>query len=141
MYQCVVAVYENIKEMPIEMIKLDWKREEEDTAIQNLRRWMDTLLYEVQDMHQKGKNEEEIDIYMSQQLMTEKMLESLAPIHTCVIKVFKLRKQTLMEHGVDYEHWYKAAKWSGGEQYTSYMTMFMVLITHIRKKRFAKENS
>ncbi|MBD8075480.1 hypothetical protein [Bacillus thuringiensis] len=37
--------------------------------------------------------------------------------------------------------WHIAAKWSGGEQYMSYMTMFMVLITHIRKKRFTKENS
>ncbi|HDR4873412.1 TPA: hypothetical protein QCR24_004287 [Bacillus cereus] len=152
MYQRIVAVYENIKEMPrhariqlynipIEMIKMDWEREGEDTAIRNLRHWTDTLLYKVQDMHRKGKNEEEIDYYVSQQLRTEKMLESLAPIHTCQIKVFKPRKQTLMESGVDYEHWHKASKWSGGEQYTAYMTMFMVMITHIRKKRFAKEIS
>uniref|UniRef100_UPI0020403C12 hypothetical protein n=1 Tax=Bacillus cytotoxicus TaxID=580165 RepID=UPI0020403C12 len=152
MYDRILAVYENIKEMPrhariqlynmpIEMIKMDWKREEEETTLQNLRRWMDTLLRDVQEMHQSGKHEEDINLYMRQQLRTEKMLECLAPIHTCQIKVFKPRKQTLMESGVDYEYWHKAAKWSGGEQYTSYMTMFMVLITHIRKKRFAKENS
>lgn len=152
MYQRIVAVYENIKEiprhskiqlysMPFEMIKMDWKREEEETALQNLLHWVDTLLHHVQKMHQSGKNEEEIDLFMKQQLRTEKMLDSLAPIPTCQIKVFKPRKQTLMESGIDYMPWHIAAKWSGGEQYTSYMTMFMVLITHIRKKRFTKENS
>ncbi|MGH1287789.1 hypothetical protein [Bacillus toyonensis] len=65
MYQRIVAVYENIKEiprhskiqlysMPFEMIKMDWKREEE-TAFQNLFHWVDTLLHHVQKMHQTGK--------------------------------------------------------------------------------------
>ncbi|WP_098375709.1 hypothetical protein [Bacillus cereus] len=75
MYQRIVAVYENIKEiprhskiqlysMPFEMIKMDWKREEEETALQNLLHWVDTLLHHVQKMHQSGKNEEEIDLML-----------------------------------------------------------------------------
>lgn len=44
-------------------------------------------------MYRIGKNKEEMDLYMNEQLRTENVLESLIPIHMCQIKVLKPRKQ------------------------------------------------
>jgi hypothetical protein len=96
---------------------------------------------QLKGMKKERATQDQLSHYIHIEFETNKLLQLIAPIENCKIDVFKPRKQSLIEQKIEYISWDKAASWSDGEKYAAYMTMFMVLITHMRKRILAKDQS
>ncbi|WP_031463789.1 hypothetical protein [Paenibacillus polymyxa] len=149
-YQRGNTLYESICEIPkhskvelfnrtIQMVDMTWNRNDEVSARASLKLYINNLLEMIQLYKREGKTDEAIDQYMLSQLTSIQLLNQIAPIANCIVTIVKPRKKTMLQQEVTYHRWEEAASWSGGEGYTSYMVMFMILITHIRKKMHSKE--
>lgn len=149
-YQRGNTIYESVCEIPkhskvelynktIQMVDMTWNRNDEVSARASLKLYINDLLKLIQQFKREGKTDEDIDQYMLSQLTSIQLLNQVAPIANCIVTIVKPRKKTMLQQEVTYHRWEEAASWSGGEGYTSYMVMFMILITHIRKKMYVKE--
>ena len=151
--QRITRIYEHVMEMPnhskislydlndFPIIKMKWNHFSEEMTISKIEEYIEQLLANVSQMQQQGEEEEHIEDYVLQELETVKLMNCYAPVHKCDVKIFKPRKEEMMRQRIEYKPWEEAANWSGGEGYVSYMAMFMILITHIRKKRYIQGNS
>ena len=120
---------------------IKWICFDDETALQKIKLYLEQLLQDLERMKRSGKEESETDFFLRNQLETTKLLECFAPLENCRVEIFKPRKESLLQEKVEYVSWSEAAAWSGGERYVLYMTMFMVLITHMRKRILAQTNS
>ncbi|MFF2876145.1 hypothetical protein ACFVR2_07465 [Gottfriedia sp. NPDC057991] len=152
-YQRVDLIHKNIMEIPkysrielfgheIQLIKIRWDRNIEDEAKSNVHHHVDILLKNMQKMKNENNTEKEMNEYMNSQLENVVILEKIAPIHKCHVTIYKPRKQSLMSASSDnWKLWDEVSDWSGGEEFSSYMSMFMVLVSYLRKKVNAKDDS
>ncbi|AZN40409.1 hypothetical protein [Paenibacillus albus] len=139
-------VYKNIKEMSknskihlygrdVEMVVIDWKIEED--AKEEIRTYLDEVI-EVLKTKSEG---EERRRYTKESLSTRNLVNKIAPLNGCSITVFKPRKEGIVaSKGEDYQLWDVVHKWSGGEKYAVYMTMFMIIVNHVRKQAEGRFN-
>ncbi|PGK52144.1 hypothetical protein CN918_30600 [Priestia megaterium] len=151
--QRITRIYEHVMEMPnhskislydlndFPIIKMKWNHFSEEMTVSKIEEYIEQLLANVSKMQQQGEEEDHIEDYVLQELETVKLMNCYAPVHKCDVKIFKPRKEEMMRQRIEYKPWEEAANWSGGEGYVSYMAMFMILITHIRKKRYIQGNS
>lgn len=80
--------------------------------------------------------------YLVQKLDTVVLLDKIAPIKKCFVSIYKPRKKSLMTTSPEnWKPWDEVSKWSGGEEFSSYMSMFMILVTYLRKKVNARDDS
>jgi len=92
-------------------------------------------LEDLQVYKQQGKNDDEINSIMGIRLETRNLIEQIAPLENCKVTVYKPRRETMIRYGKpEYQPWDEVPKWSGGEEYSVYMTMFMIMLTHIRQQ-------
>ena len=124
-----------------QLVQIKWNAKPEEEAKHDLNNYITEMLYTIKGMKEHGKTEDEVNTYTDKQMHTVNLINQIAPIESCKITVFKPRKESLVDGSNNYETWDIAAAWSGGEQYTSYMTMYMILITHIRKKTQSNESA
>lgn len=67
------------------------------------------------------------------------ILNCYAETTRCNIKTLKHRNELLNKN--DFYTWDQVAKWSGGEKHATQISLFITLINHLRKKRYAKETA
>ncbi|WP_372661260.1 hypothetical protein [Cohnella sp.] len=146
-----VIIHENICEVSkhskvelfgntIQMVKIKWDPNPREVSLHNTNLFVEKIIYELKRLKGEGKTDDEVNLYLEQQMNSMNLLKNVSPLENCYIEIFKPRKKTLLELGVEYFSWDEAASWSGGERYTSYMIMFMIIVTHIRKKLHGKES-
>jgi hypothetical protein len=92
-------------------------------------------LDDMQLWKQEGKDDDEINRRMEEKLKTRHLLDIIAPLDNCRVTVYKPRQESVIRHGkIDYAPWDEVSRWSGGEEYSIYITMFMIMLTHIRQQ-------
>ncbi|MGI6712869.1 MAG: hypothetical protein ACOX4L_09200 [Bacillota bacterium] len=146
------AVYDNVIEIPkssrvriydrdVQVIRLDWPRREAEESLERISYYMEQALQDLQDLKQQGKNDDEINRAMEIKLRTRNLLEQIAPLENCRVTVYKPRKESMIRQGKpEYAPWDEVPKWSGGEEYSVYVTMFMIMLTHIRQQTEGRGN-
>jgi len=146
-----IIIHENICEVSkhskvelfgntIQMVKIKWDANPREVSLHNTNLFVEKIIYELKRLKEEGKPDDEVNLYLEQQMNSLNLLKNVSPLENCYIEIFKPRKKSLLELGVEYFSWDEAASWSGGERYTSYMIMFMIIVTHIRKKIHGKES-
>ncbi|PDY15111.1 hypothetical protein [Bacillus cereus] len=152
-FQRVEAIYKNVTEIPkfskvkvfdyeLQLIKMRWDRFNDETTYGNLHYHVQTILETLQRMKRDNKLENELNEYLVQKLDTVVLLDKIAPIKKCFVSIYKPRKKSLMTTSPEnWKPWDEVSKWSGGEEFSSYMSMFMILVTYLRKKVNARDDS
>ncbi|MFJ8420464.1 hypothetical protein ACIQ7P_16815 [Bacillus wiedmannii] len=152
-FQRVEAIYKNVTEIPkfskvkvfgyeLQLIKMRWDRFDDETTHSNLHYHVQTILETLQRMKRDNKLENELNEYLVQKLDTVVLLDKIAPIKKCFVSIYKPRKKSLMTTSPEnWKPWDEVSKWSGGEEFSSYMSMFMILVTYLRKKVNARDDS
>ncbi|OTY87440.1 hypothetical protein BK754_25280 [Bacillus thuringiensis serovar subtoxicus] len=152
-FQRVEAIYKNVNEIPkfskvkvfgyeLQLIKMRWDRFDDETTHSNLHYHVQTILETLQRMKRDNKLENELNEYLVQKLDTVVLLDKIAPIKKCFVSIYKPRKKSLMTTSPEnWKPWDEVSKWSGGEEFSSYMSMFMILVTYLRKKVNARDDS
>ncbi|MGD6870605.1 hypothetical protein ACQCU1_00270 [Sutcliffiella horikoshii] len=149
----VGAIYDRITEMPkssrlslygreLQAIRLKWDRLLDDDAKNHMSRHIEDVVEDIIRRLSEGTGQEEIQRYIQSQLDTRELMKCYAPFHQCQIEIYKPKKEQVMRDKnkrIEYAPWEIAVKWSGGEQYTVYMTMFMVYIMHVRRAEAGRD--
>ncbi|MDD2432344.1 MAG: hypothetical protein PHX01_01375 [Clostridia bacterium] len=140
------SVYDSVCEIPknsrvkiydraVQVIRLDWPRRDEQESRERMNYYLEQALEDLQVYKQQGKNDDEINSIMETKLRTRNLIEQIAPLENCKVTVYKPRQETMIRHDkLEYRPWDEVPKWSGGEEYSVYMTMFMIMLTHIRQQ-------
>jgi len=126
----------NIYQRDIQVIKMDWRALPEQEANEKMHHYLQQVLEDLQKWKQEGLDEDELDRRVEDFLKTRNLIQVIAPIEDCRVTVFKPRKESIVRHHkLDYSPWDEVCRWSGGEEYSIYITMFMIMISHIRQQR------
>jgi hypothetical protein len=148
----VGSVYDSVMEIPknsrvriyerdVQVIRLDWPRRDDKEAWERVNYYIEQALSDLQVYKQQGKNDDEINSIMETKLRTRNLLEQIAPLENCRVTVYKPRKESMIRNDkLEYAPWDEVPKWSGGEEYSVYVTMFMIVLTHIRQQTEGRRN-
>ncbi|MGM0508057.1 MAG: hypothetical protein ACQERZ_02705 [Fusobacteriota bacterium] len=140
------VVFEAIKEIPknskidlygkrIQVIKMDWDLLSEDKERDLIYEYLEKVLNDLQKLKEDGTDDDTIDSKMEERLRTRNLINVIAPLENCRVRVFKPRKESIInEIQLDYADWKEVVRWSGGEEYSVYMTMFMIMVSYIRRQ-------
>lgn len=146
------SVYDSIIEIPknsrvriydrdVQVIRLDWPRREGGESGERMNQYIEQALEDLQVWKQQGKNDDEINRMIETKLKTRNLIEQIAPLENCRVTVYKPRKESMIRYGKhEYAPWDEVPKWSGGEEYSVYVTMFMIMLTHIRQQSEGRRN-
>ncbi|USG65752.1 hypothetical protein NDK47_27260 [Brevibacillus ruminantium] len=116
-------------------VNIDWSNVEEPSEA--IRKHLDEVIEEAQTKEDIEKRRR----YIEESLSTRNLVNQVAPLSSCKITAFKPRKEDIIvPKGDEYEEWDKVHNWSGGEQYAVYLTMYMIMVNHVRKQADGKYN-
>ncbi|MGI6554145.1 MAG: hypothetical protein ACOX2P_01815 [Bacillota bacterium] len=147
------SVYDSVIEIPkssrvriydreIQVIRISWPRRDEEECNQRMSYYIEQALEDLQVAKQQGKSDDEINRIMETRLKTRNLVEQIAPIDNCRVTVYKPRKESMIRYGrPEYAPWDEVPKWSGGEEYSVYVTMFMIVLTYIRQQSEGRRNA
>ncbi|QST02703.1 hypothetical protein IMZ31_19330 (plasmid) [Pontibacillus sp. ALD_SL1] len=145
------VVYSNIMSIPKQssitsrgrqarMIDIKWREWEHDEVMGRMNDYIERKIHEMDVLQEeKGYTEDEIREQISNHFRTVNLLNVLSPISEVQVKVIKPKKDENTSDRVLTERWGDVSSWSGGEKYSVYMVMFIILINHIRQSY--QENS
>jgi len=140
------TIYDSIMELPknsrvdlydrqIQVIKMNWRILADEEAKEAIYNYLEQVLSDLKEWKEKGKDDDEIDSRMEELLRTRNLINIIAPIGDCRVRVYKPRKESIVRQSqLNYSEWNEVARWSGGEEYSVYITMFMIMISHIRQQ-------
>jgi chromosome segregation ATPase len=140
------TIYDSVMELPknsrvdlydrqIQVIKMEWHILAEEKAKEAIYKYLEQVLADLKEWKKAGKDDDEIDNRMGELLRTRNLINIIAPINDCRVRVYKPRKESIVRQSqLDYSEWNEVARWSGGEEYSIYITMFMIMISHIRQQ-------
>jgi len=146
------AVYDSVMEIPknsrinvysrdVQVIRIDWPVLDETEINQKMNSYFEQVLEDMQLWKEEGKDDDEINRRIEEKLKTRHLIQVIAPFEHCRITVFKPRQESIIRHGrIDYFPWDEVSRWSGGEEYAVYITMFMIMLTHIRQQSEGRRN-
>lgn len=146
------AIYDSVMEIPrnsrvvlydrdIQLVRIDWKSGDEAEAFAKMDQYLQQVLVDLQRWKQEGLDDDQLDNRMEEMLRTRRLMEVIAPIEDCRVLVYKPRKESLVRNQrVEYSPWEEVSRWSGGEEYSVYITMFMIMISHIRQQTEGRQN-
>ncbi|QOY36791.1 hypothetical protein AWH56_003810 [Anaerobacillus isosaccharinicus] len=137
-YKDIMALQQHAKidlyERNIQMIRIKWNGWEEEEGIRKMGDYLNKGLQIAQELKQEGKEESLINSFIADYLRTEHLINQLTKLSSCKIEVFKpLEEGTTKEIRNNHYEWEYVHSWSGGEKYSIYLIMFMIIINHIRK--------
>jgi hypothetical protein len=145
------TVYDSIMEIPknsrvtiyqrdIQIIRMDWHSYNEQESREKMYRYLQQVLEDLQAWKQQGVDDDELDRRIEELLKTRNLIQVVAPIEDCRVTVYKPRKESIVtQHKLEYSLWDEVSRWSGGEEYSIYITMFMIMISHIRQQAQGKQ--
>jgi len=146
------AVYDSIVEIPknsrvnifgrdIQVIRMDWKVRDERESREKMDLYFEQILKDLQRWKQEGMDDDVIDRRLEDLLKTRNLVQIIAPMEECRITVYKPRQEAVARlQKPDFSLWDEVSLWSGGEEYSIYITMFMIMITHIRQQTEGRQN-
>lgn len=148
-YDRVLSVYRCVMEIPKyakvnlygkrrDLFKIKWELPEEIEVKEKIRLFLELLVEETKEKKENGASVDEIHAYTFKQFQTVSILKKIIPLEREHILIFKPKNEEFVDNNA-LQTWEEASKWSGGEQFVSYMVVFMVLITYIRKKTYQYE--
>lgn len=138
------TVYDSVMEIPrnsridlydrrLQVIKMEWEIAGEGEAREKIYEYLSQVLADLQHWKEEGRDDDEIDNKMEEMLRTRNLIDVIAPLENCRVRVFKPRSEQIVRNNqLDYADWSEVSRWSGGEEYSIYITMFMIMISHIR---------
>ncbi|RXT07774.1 hypothetical protein [Ammoniphilus sp. CFH 90114] len=125
----------------IQLIKIDWRTRDDEEGFGKMNQYLQKVLEDLQRCKQEGMDDDRLDSRMEDLLRTRNLIEVIAPMEECRVLVYKPRKESLVRHQkVEYSPWEEVSRWSGGEEYSIYITMFMIMISHIRQQTEGRRN-
>lgn len=145
-------VYESIVELPknsrisiygrnFQVIKIDWEATLGSAGEEKIYDYLEEVLDDLQELKEEGAGDDELDKRMRERLKVYNLINIIAPLEECRVRVWKPRsEEVIRERQLDYSDWSAVARWSGGESYSVYMTMFMILVSYIRKQGEGRSN-
>ncbi|MDD3653751.1 MAG: hypothetical protein PHO01_06150 [Desulfotomaculaceae bacterium] len=138
-YDSIMEIQKNsrvkIYQRDIQVIRMDWRVVEDQEAYEKMHNYLQQVLEDLQKWKQEGLDEDEMDRRAEEFLKTRNLIQVIAPIEDCRVTVYKPRKESIVRHHkLDYSSWDEVCRWSGGEEYSIYITMFMIMISHIRQQ-------
>jgi hypothetical protein len=150
MYDRAETVYKNIMEIAkssqveekgeiTSLFKIYWPKKSIEESKHELDRFIQRILEELVEMNNRNAKVEEMDTLFNKRVNMVDILNCYAEISRCNIKTLKHRNELLNKN--EYYPWDQVAKWSGGEKHATQISLFITLINHLRKKRYAKENA
>lgn len=146
------TVYDSVIEIPknsrvkiygrdIQVIRIEWKALDEEEGHHKMAEYLERVVDNLQSWKQEGLDDDEIDRRMEDLLRTRNLIQVIAPLEDCRVTVYKPRQEAVVrQQRLDYALWDEVTRWSGGEEYSIYITMFMVLISHIRMQTEGQQN-
>lgn len=151
MYDRAELIYKNILEIPkssqieesgeiVSLFTMQWPKKEMEDIKHQLRIFIDDLLEKLVILQQKGTSPDELEDVFNNKANMLNILNCYADITRCRLKALKPRN-VLLASNKEYFIWDDISGWSQGEKHAARMSMFIALNTHLRKKRFSKENS
>jgi hypothetical protein len=151
MFDRAELLYRNIRELAkfseiqedgkiVQLFKIDWNKRDVEEAKYELQSFVNTILESLVNMKNEGATADSMDNFFEDKVDMVNILNCYADIHKCHIKALKPRNEKLADNK-EYFRWDEVAGWSGGEKHAIRMAMFITLNTHVRKKRFSRENS
>ncbi|MGI6651572.1 MAG: hypothetical protein ACOX4Y_07440 [Limnochordia bacterium] len=148
-----LTIYESILEIPknsriglygrtLQLLVMDWPTNSEEENKVRMEQYLADVIDKMQTWQQDGMDDDELDARLGDLLRTRSLLNVLAPIENCRVQVYKPRSESLIRHQrLHHAPWDDVSRWSGGENYSAYITMFMVMLAHIRQQMEGKANS
>ena len=138
-YESIMEIQKNSRikmyQRDIQVIRMDWRVKEEQEAYESINNYLLQVLQDLQKWKQDGMDDDEMDRRAEGMLKTRSLIQVIAPIEDCRITVYKPRKESIvLNQRIEYSSWDEVALWSGGEEYSIYITMFMIMISHIRQQ-------
>ncbi len=146
------AIYDSVMEIPrnsrvalyerdIQLVRIDWRSGDEEEEFAKMDQYLQQVLVDLQRWKQEGMDDDQLDSRMEELLRTRRLMEVIAPMEECRVLVYKPRKESLVRNQrVEYSPWEEVSRWSGGEEYSIYITMFMIMISHIRQQTEGRQN-
>ncbi|WP_347940326.1 hypothetical protein AAEY33_22160 [Peribacillus simplex] len=150
MYDRAETVYKNIMEIAkssqveekgeiTSLFKIYWPKKSIEECKHELDRFIQRILEELVEMNDRNAKVEEMDSLFDKRVNMNDILNCYAETSRCNIKTLKHRNELLNKN--DFYTWNQVAKWSGGEKHATQISLFITLINHLRKKRYARENA
>ncbi|UOE53518.1 hypothetical protein [Cytobacillus oceanisediminis] len=150
MYDRAVTVYKNIMEIAkssqieekgeiTSLFQISWHKKSIEDAKMEIDRFIQRLLEDFVAMNERNAPVKEMDELFEKRVNMVDILNCYAETSRCIIKTLKHRNELLNKN--DYYTWDEVCKWSGGEKHATQISLFIALINHLRKKRYAKENA
>ena len=148
-----LTIYESILEIPknsriglygrtLQLLVMDWPTNSEEENKVRMEQYLADVIEKMQTWQQEGMDDDELDVRLGDLLRTRSLLNVLAPIENCRVQVYKPRSESLIRNQrLHHAPWDDVSRWSGGENYSAYITMFMVMLAHIRQQMEGKPNS
>jgi hypothetical protein len=148
-----LTVYESILEIPknsriglygrsLQLLVMEWPTNSEEENKVRMEQYLHDVIEKMQDWQQEGMDDDALDARLGDLLRTRSLLNVLAPIESCRVQVYKPRSESIIRNQrIHHAPWDDVSRWSGGENYSAYITMFMVMLAHIRQQMEGKPNS
>lgn len=145
-------IYESITEIPkssriplygrnIQVFQLDWPVLSQEEGREKIHGYLEKVLSDLQQWKEQGEADDELDRRMQEMIRSRNLIEVIAPIKHCRVRVYKPRKESMLNHNrLEYSPWEEVQRWSGGEEYSIYVAMFMIIISHIREQLEGRPN-
>jgi hypothetical protein len=150
MFERSETIYKNIMEIAkssqvedkgeiISLFRITWPKKDVDESKHSFDLFINDILEELVKMNSENAKLEEIDAVFQKRFNMIDIINCYAETSVCTIKTLKHRNELITKN--DFYEWDKVSKWSGGEKHATQISMFISLINHLRKKRFAKEDA
>lgn len=119
----------------IQMLRLEQPATDPKGAPEAMSRYIDSLIEDLTNRRQAGATEDELRRDADVRLNARNILNVLVPLAEIRVRVIKPKQEESLQNlRISYEPWDQVARWSAGEEYTAYMSMFIVLISYLRRR-------
>jgi hypothetical protein len=151
MYDRSELLYKNILEIQkstqvvrsreiISYFRFSWPKKEDEDIKRQIREYVDSLLIHLTSLQSGTATNEELEKEFERRANMLNILNCYADIERCKIEALKPRNEFLAAKK-EWALWDDTPSWSNGELHATRMSMFIGFNSHLRKKRYSRENS
>ncbi|MBU8878189.1 hypothetical protein BGM26_04170 [Bacillus sp. FJAT-29790] len=120
--------------------RFNWPKKEDEDIKRQLRDFVDGILMHLTSLQVQGVSNDEMDKEFEKRADMINILNCYADISRCKIETLKPRNE-LLAAKKEWELWDRTKSWSNGELHATRMSMFIGFNSHLRKKRYSRENA
>jgi hypothetical protein len=124
----------------ISYFRFHWPKKEDEDIKRQLRDFVDSLLLHLTELQSASATDEELEKEFERRADMLNILSCYADVNRCKIEALKPRNEFLAAKK-EWALWDDTPGWSNGELHATRMSMFIGFNSHLRKKRYSRENS